>query len=366
MKKRFLLFIFIIINVCTAFHAGAYTISGNIPGEYASDVVVTLSGDAQGVTVTDENGDYEFTGLPGGGTYTITPSKSYTPPQVTIVNPEPYDSLIGNVTITTDVTADYCGYAFEPQDITITSLDNDYTNQDFQVLITSCCFIVSNVETYVDDTLIDAQSADDMCQGSYTYVLDTSHYSNGAHTISVTAADDNGGTGSMEIPVVINNDTDALFGDVNMDGEVSIVDALLAAQYYVAIDPEEFDTPLGDVNLDNSVTIVDALLIAQYYVGLLSELPEAKPGGYSRISTSQESALDAYTFLEAYLADNQPEVTLGVVKLAFSQVVAGLNVRLIASYYSTETRKDQYVAAVVFINLDMVPETIQSLDWDVY
>ncbi|MBN2534837.1 MAG: cellulase family glycosylhydrolase [Spirochaetales bacterium] len=60
-------------------------------------------------------------------------------------------------------------------------------------------------------------------------------------------------------------------GDVNNDGSVDIVDALLTAQYYVGLDPEGFNPSPADVNCDDSIDIVDALLIAQYYVGLITE-----------------------------------------------------------------------------------------------
>ncbi|MBN2439986.1 MAG: cellulase family glycosylhydrolase [Spirochaetales bacterium] len=59
-------------------------------------------------------------------------------------------------------------------------------------------------------------------------------------------------------------------GDVNGDGTVDIVDALLTAQYYVGLDPAGFDPALADTNCDNSIDIVDALLIAQFYVGLVT------------------------------------------------------------------------------------------------
>jgi endo-1,4-beta-xylanase len=60
-------------------------------------------------------------------------------------------------------------------------------------------------------------------------------------------------------------------GDVNDDGDINIVDALLVAQYYVGLNPSGFDVSRADTNCDGSVNIVDALLIAQYYVGLVSE-----------------------------------------------------------------------------------------------
>ena len=62
-------------------------------------------------------------------------------------------------------------------------------------------------------------------------------------------------------------------GDVNSDSSINIVDALLIAQYYVGLNPENFDQNAADVNADGSINIVDALLIAQLYVGLITELP---------------------------------------------------------------------------------------------
>jgi glucosylceramidase len=58
-------------------------------------------------------------------------------------------------------------------------------------------------------------------------------------------------------------------GDVNHDDSIDIVDALLVAQYYVGLNPGNFDVENGDVNCDGEINIVDALLIAQYYVGLI-------------------------------------------------------------------------------------------------
>ncbi len=61
-----------------------------------------------------------------------------------------------------------------------------------------------------------------------------------------------------------------LLGDVNGNGTIDIVDALLVAQYYVGLNPSGFIATNADVNRDGSVTIVDALRIAQYYVGLIT------------------------------------------------------------------------------------------------
>ncbi len=62
-------------------------------------------------------------------------------------------------------------------------------------------------------------------------------------------------------------------GDVNQNGTVDIVDALLIAQYYVGLNPSNFNASLADVNCSGGIDIVDALLIAQRYVGLISSFP---------------------------------------------------------------------------------------------
>lgn len=51
---------------------------------------------------------------------------------------------------------------------------------------------------------------------------------------------------------------------------MDIVDALLVAQFYVGLDPANFNAANADANCDGTIDIVDALLIAQYYVGLIT------------------------------------------------------------------------------------------------
>jgi len=58
---------------------------------------------------------------------------------------------------------------------------------------------------------------------------------------------------------------------VNNDNNINIIDALLIAQYYVGLNPQNFDQSKADANCDNSITIIDALLVAQYYVGLVTK-----------------------------------------------------------------------------------------------
>jgi archaellum component FlaC len=83
----------------------------------------------------------------------------------------------------------------------------------------------------------------------------------------------------------------ALTGDVNNDGAVNIIDALLTAQYSVGLPLSNFDTSAADVNGDCVVNIIDGLLIAQYYVGLSTDFPvDAATPTTTPIPTSPPSA----------------------------------------------------------------------------
>lgn len=63
-------------------------------------------------------------------------------------------------------------------------------------------------------------------------------------------------------------------GDVNGDDNITIVDALMTAQYYVGLNPFPFDADAADVSgCDGVITILDALVIAQYYVRKIAEFP---------------------------------------------------------------------------------------------
>lgn len=62
-------------------------------------------------------------------------------------------------------------------------------------------------------------------------------------------------------------------GDVNNDGAVNIVDALLISQYYVGtIGEDDLILDAADVNCDGAANVVDSLLISQYYVGSINSL----------------------------------------------------------------------------------------------
>jgi hypothetical protein len=82
-----------------------------------------------------------------------------------------------------------------------------------------------------------------------------------------------GGTSTATPTAAPTNPPIGIKGDVNGSGGVDIVDALLIAQFYVGLNPANFNSALADVNCSGVIDIVDALLIAQFYVGLFASFP---------------------------------------------------------------------------------------------
>jgi hypothetical protein len=64
----------------------------------------------------------------------------------------------------------------------------------------------------------------------------------------------------------------AVPGDVDVNGSITIIDALKVAQYYVGLLNTLPDLTAAEVNCDEFIDIIDALMIARFYVGLLPGL----------------------------------------------------------------------------------------------
>ena len=63
-----------------------------------------------------------------------------------------------------------------------------------------------------------------------------------------------------------------LAGDVNDDGTVNSVDALLVLQFGASLLDSLANEAVADVNADGAITSVDAALILQHTAGMLPEL----------------------------------------------------------------------------------------------
>jgi hypothetical protein len=74
---------------------------------------------------------------------------------------------------------------------------------------------------------------------------------------------------AVELPTISVNALNAVYGDANGDGTVSLKDALLLRQYLANRDPDTGESSLAveagaDANGDGTVSLKDALLLRQY------------------------------------------------------------------------------------------------------
>lgn len=242
------------------FHAG----SNDRFNDNTSPNAHWYNGSNSGMDIANISGEgsvMTFT-LGDGPTIEPTPSPSPTPTPLTSGNimvrargtlgGENLEVVIdGTVTQSWILTTDYQNYFANGNGVIEVQFTNDDSlanGMDAQV-----DYIVYNDVTYQaeDQNVNTAVYIDGACGGSYSELLECNGYIRFDTSSTPTAH-----------PV--------LLGDVNSDGTIDIVDALLIAQYYVGFNPENFNAVAADVNCDNVLDIVDSLLIAQYYVSLIN------------------------------------------------------------------------------------------------
>ncbi|MBN2441782.1 MAG: hypothetical protein JXJ04_10560 [Spirochaetales bacterium] len=157
----------------------------------------------------------------------------------------------GNVTATWTMTTSYQDYTANGTGVIELHFTNDdelQNGMDIQV-----DYLIYNNTTYQaeDQEINTGVYVNNACGGSYSEMLQCNGYIRFE-------------TGSI---------TPGNLGDTNSDGTIDIVDALLIAQFYVNLDPANFNQNNADTNCDNTIDIVDALLIAQFYVNLIDQFP---------------------------------------------------------------------------------------------
>ena len=84
------------------------------------------------------------------------------------------------------------------------------------------------------------------------------------HTVS---SDDD----SLEGSLTVEDEVDPIefrVGDVDADGEIDVVDAVLIQQHLAGLNPSPFVAELADVTRDGGIGVVDAVLIQQFVAGL--------------------------------------------------------------------------------------------------
>jgi gluconolactonase len=96
---------------------------------------------------------------------------------------------------------------------------------------------------------------------------------NKVYSLQTTVRGANCGSAGTPAPTPAVTAEPGIKGDANSNGTIDIIDALLIAQYYVGLNPANFNSANADVNCSGGADIVDALLVARYYVGLVTSFP---------------------------------------------------------------------------------------------
>lgn len=104
--------------------------------------------------------------------------------------------------------------------------------------------------------------------------------SNGSYTFkwvyekdySVNSGDDTGWLDDVEMIYVNPPEPQYMLGDIDQNGVVQVIDAVLALRYSMGlIDLSDIQLLAGDVDLNGSVNTTDALLIMRYAMGVITE-----------------------------------------------------------------------------------------------
>ena len=154
--------------------------------------------------------------------------------------------------------------AFEGQEIEVASYLDELVNIA-NVYGTALCLATDaaifvkapEVETYVSDTEMG------VIEFILTYMFDTT-------VLNPTEA----GQEYIKDQILNALTVKGLLGDVNTDGKINAIDAMVISQYYVGLDVE-INLNVADVNGDDKINAMDAMLISQYYVGIIAEFPAA-------------------------------------------------------------------------------------------
>lgn len=96
-----------------------------------------------------------------------------------------------------------------------------------------------------------------VASGTYTMKISKNAHADREYTVIVANSD------------VIRNAKIFAIGDVNSDGDISVVDATLVQKYIVGLENlTDLQKKSADVNDNNEISVVDATLIQKYVVGL--------------------------------------------------------------------------------------------------
>lgn len=132
---------------------------------------------------------------------------------------------------------------------------------------------IQDVTVRADTSRINCSAVTDS-NGQYSFYLNNSFdgtiiAEHPDYTFAVSAINVSAGVEPLENQN-FSEEATYLTGDVNGDGVINIVDALMVARYAIDIPVPGINIAVADVNGDQKIDIIDALMIAQYGVGVIT------------------------------------------------------------------------------------------------
>lgn len=194
-----------------------------------------------------------YIGVQAIGYYPPAPDDPYVPSEVI-----PNFVIYGTSGTEAQTYADRNGIQFNSiaSGTTVKGTAKSYLSADDTVTIQ---LVKSGVVAY--ETTVKGNSADysisGVANGTYTMRVSKKSHADREYTVKVWSADV---TQNVEIFPI---------GDVNSDGDISVVDATLVQKYIVGLEKlTDLQKKSAEVNGDGEISVVDATLIQKYIVGL--------------------------------------------------------------------------------------------------
>ena len=192
-------------------------------------------------------------GVQAIGYYPVDPDDPFSYPEVI-----PNFVIYGTSGTEAQTYADRNGIQFNSiaSGTTVKGTAKSYLSADDTVTIQ---LVKSGVVAY--ETTVKGNSADysisGVANGTYTMRVSKKSHADREYTVKVSSADV---TQNVEIFPI---------GDVNSDGDISVVDATLVQKYIVGLEKlTDLQKKSAEVNGDGEISVVDATLIQKYIVGL--------------------------------------------------------------------------------------------------
>ena len=226
------------------------TVNLNDGLQYIGEGVFFSMGKIKSVTVP---ASVTHIGVQAIGYYPVDPDDPFSYPEVI-----PNFVIYGTSGTEAQTYADSNGIQFNSiaSGTTVKGTAKSYLSADDTVTIQ---LVKSGVVAY--ETTVKGNSADysisGVANGTYTMRVSKKSHADREYTVKVWSADV---TQNVEIFPI---------GDVNSDGDISVVDATLVQKYIVGLEKlTDLQKKSAEVNGDGEISVVDATLIQKYIVGL--------------------------------------------------------------------------------------------------